>query len=276
MSDLDRYDPEPLQPRREARRRGWILWAAGGALVVGLAAAYLALRPDPGAPATQPPAAGERTAEGAAAAPATPGAAPAIPLPPLDSSDDFVRQRAAALGGAQELASWLSVDHLVRRAAAVLVGLAEGQSPREPLAVLAPAGSFAVRPREGRLFVDPSGYARYDRVAAVLAGVDPSQAAALWRLLRPLLVQAHAEIARPGETVEETLARAIERLVAAPVGAADEAEVVLGDGVGYQFADPELEALSAAEKHLLRMGPENASRIQDWLRALSAELGLAR
>jgi hypothetical protein len=41
----------------------------------------------------------------------------------------------------------------------------------------------------------------------------------------------------------------------------------------WAFADPELEALSAAEKHLLRMGPENARQVQEKLSELAELLG---
>ena len=276
MTDPDRYEPEPLQPRREDRRRSWIVWAAALALLMALAAAYLARqRPPGGAPGTTAPPEVERPAPETSAAPVA--EAPAVPLPPLDTSDAFVRERAAALAAAPEVQSWLGNDHLLRRAAAVVAAVAEGRSPREPLSVLAPAGSFQVLTRDGRLYIDPAAYARYDRIAAVVTAIDPHAAAALLRLVEPLLAQAHGEIARPGETLDPALARATDRLVSTPISApAEEIEVVPGDGVGYQFADPALEALSPAEKHLLRMGPENARRIQDWLRALRSELGLAR
>ncbi|MCL4837280.1 MAG: DUF3014 domain-containing protein, partial [Thermoanaerobaculia bacterium] len=40
------------------------------------------------------------------------------------------------------------------------------------------------------------------------------------------------------------------------------------------FADPELEALPPAAKHLLRLGPDNARRVQEKLRALAAAVPL--
>jgi hypothetical protein len=33
----------------------------------------------------------------------------------------------------------------------------------------------------------------------------------------------------------------------------------------YEYADPDLEALSSGQKLLLRMGPENAARVQQTL-----------
>jgi hypothetical protein len=42
--------------------------------------------------------------------------------------------------------------------------------------------------------------------------------------------------------------------------------------VYYKFADPNLEALSAGQKLLIRMGPENAGAIKSKLREIQAEL----
>ena len=42
----------------------------------------------------------------------------------------------------------------------------------------------------------------------------------------------------------------------------------------YHYADPRLEALQPAQKQLLRMGPENAERVQDQLRRLATALDL--
>jgi hypothetical protein len=42
--------------------------------------------------------------------------------------------------------------------------------------------------------------------------------------------------------------------------------------VVYEYADPKLEALSPAQKALLRMGPRNVPRVQAKLRELAAAL----
>ncbi|HLM44689.1 MAG TPA: DUF3014 domain-containing protein, partial [Myxococcaceae bacterium] len=46
-------------------------------------------------------------------------------------------------------------------------------------------------------------------------------------------------------------------------------------GALYAYADPRLEALGAAEKHLLRMGPENMRKVQTKLTELAGALGLS-
>jgi hypothetical protein len=42
--------------------------------------------------------------------------------------------------------------------------------------------------------------------------------------------------------------------------------------VRYEFADPELSALSSGQKALVRMGPENARRVKAKLRELRAAI----
>ena len=45
------------------------------------------------------------------------------------------------------------------------------------------------------------------------------------------------------------------------------------DVLTYVMVNPELENLSAAQKHLLRMGPDNIQTIQSKLREISLYLG---
>ncbi len=49
---------------------------------------------------------------------------------------------------------------------------------------------------------------------------------------------------------------------------------VVPKGIGYAFADSRLENLTAAQKQLLRMGPENARTIQRSLREIALALGI--
>jgi len=46
--------------------------------------------------------------------------------------------------------------------------------------------------------------------------------------------------------------------------------------VSYVYVDPDLEKMSDAQKHLLRMGPENIQIIQDKLRDFAAGLAQTR
>lgn len=43
----------------------------------------------------------------------------------------------------------------------------------------------------------------------------------------------------------------------------------------YEYPDEEIEGLSPAQRHLLRMGPRNVQRIQEKLREIQRALGAA-
>ena len=123
------------------------------------------------------------------------------------------------------------------------------------------------------MVADPRSHARYDIAAEVFASLDVSAVTRAYRLLQPLLEEAYADLGLPEASFEETLGRAIAEILAAPrVEGAAELQPVAGF---YEYADQELEGLSPAQRHLLRMGPRNALRIQEKLREIQRGLGLA-
>ena len=73
-------------------------------------------------------------------------------------------------------------------------------------------------------------------------------------------------------TRREALLEAIDTLLRTPVV---EGQIELVPKVSsYEFADPKLEQLSDAEKHFLRLGPDNLRKIQAKARAIALEIGL--
>ena len=198
---------------------------------------------------------------------------PAEPLPPLGQSDARVRELAGVMSSLPELAKWLGAEDLVRRLTAAVGNVSEGESPRAALSFLAPEGTFQVVERDGGTFIAPESYARYDALARTVSSLDVEAAAKAYRTLVPLIDEAYGEISRPGQRFEATLAQAIRHLL--EVSVPEEAlEVVETEGVHYAYAAPELEQLSPAQKHLLRLGPDNARAIQAKLRELQGALAL--
>jgi len=266
---------------REARRRGRRRIAAALALIAG--AAFLArdlwlrpAEPAPGdasvpAPEGAGPAAGPAAEAAAEAAVAEP-LAPAEPLPALDESDAFARERAAAVSSRPELSAWLAGEGLVTRFVAAVDAVANGESPRSELPELAPRARFEAEERAGHPVLGLRSAARYDAVAAVFESLDAPTCARVQRALAPLFAQAYAQIGRRHDDFDAALARAFRELLRAPVRNGDP-ELVAGIR-SLHFADPALEDLSPAQKQLLRMGPRNARRVQSKLRELATALGL--
>lgn len=197
---------------------------------------------------------------------------PEIEVPPLDASDEVVRSLAETLSSHPRLAAWVAPENLVRRFVAAVVDVANDESPRPHLAHLEPAGDFRVSEHEGDLYIDDASYRRYDRLVEVFTSLDTAAGVRLYRSLEPLFDQAYRELGYPSGDFDQPLKRAIDRVLAVQVPG-DEVEVERRVA-NYRFADPELEALSPVEKHLLRMGSENARALQRKLRVVRTALSL--
>jgi hypothetical protein len=99
----------------------------------------------------------------------------------------------------------------------------------------------------------------------------PDETLIFWyRKLRPTLETAFRELGYPEITFSQRLKQAIEQLAQVP---ATREDVALEKRIlSYAFSDINLEDLNPAQKHLLRLGPQNVARIQKKLRALTSGL----
>jgi hypothetical protein len=219
-------------------------------------------------------AAGNPGGSGAGATPRTAVPEGFGPVPQLDASDDFVRALIRQLSQKPEWAAWLASGDLIRAFVASVDKIAVGSSPAKELKPAAPQGKFQTLGAGRTLRVDPASYDRYNALANVVDAIDPEGAARAYRRLRPLMQQAFDELGYVNLSFDDRLARALGRLVDVPV---QEGDVLLrATSVTFQYADPELEALSPAQKHMLRMGPHNMRLVQTKLRAFARAAGLTQ
>jgi hypothetical protein len=124
--------------------------------------------------------------------------------------------------------------------------------------------------KNGKIIPDPNGYIRYQPITMVLVSLDSEKIVKIYRQLAPVIQEAYQELGCPGTKFQQTLEAAIDILLKTPI---PEGEILLEEKVTtYAFADPNLEALSDVQKHLLRMGPENVKKIQAKLREIKEAL----
>jgi hypothetical protein len=274
--DLPEADGEaPAPPPRPGLPRG--LLAAAVALTVGvLALAWLVRRGSralpPASPAASAPATGAATPSASPGATAAPGVEP-LKLPPLGESDALVRELLARLSSHAEWARVLAAEDLVRRFAAVVTNVTAGENPRAHLRFLEPRERLGVVPRGPGLVVDPDSHRRFDALVEAFASLDAAACARTYRQLAPLFESAYRELGHPEGGFERSVRAAVHALLATPIRDEELAvrpvrRVVLV----YEYVDPRLEALAPSQKQLLRLGPRNARRVQDQLRALLAAL----
>lgn len=266
---LDRAPLAPVQETPARRSAMPVVLVTIVGLALGAAAAWWwSSRPPDAepAPASTSPAAATDMALPAEEAPA--------PLPPLSEMDPLLRKLIGALSSHPELARWLATDDLVRQMARGIDRVSRGQTPINELSIYRPSGEFRVTGRRGELTIDPASYRRYDRFAEMVASVDAQGVADVYRTIYPRLDEAYRALGRAESGVDRAVNVVLQELIETPVPDGP-IRVVPGPGATYAYADPQLERLSPVQKQLLRMGPENARRIQAKLREIQQAIEAA-
>lgn len=190
----------------------------------------------------------------------------------LDESDDTIRNMAEELSSHPETASWLMSKDLIRKFVGAVDNIANGLSPRSQIDFFTLEENFKIIEKDGLYYANPQGYMRYNLVGDVFSSLDSEGWVQLYEQSALLIQEAYTDLGYPEEDFNKTLTAAIVELLKAPVVEGDillEAKVV-----SYTIADPELENLSEAQKHLIRMGPENVQEIQAKLREIGLALGI--
>jgi len=188
-------------------------------------------------------------------------------------AETLAREALRALTTSDGLGNWLAGEELVRRFVTAIDNIAAGRSPRLQIPSVALAGSFRVGPSGVVLSIAPESFHRYDPIASMFCSFPTAPTVSLYKRLTPVLQRAYEHIGHPDESFEDALIQAGMVLMAAPVP--KEPICVVKDTYNYTYVDPALEALNEAQKHLLRMGPENVGRVQTKVREVLLALGVS-
>lgn len=193
------------------------------------------------------------------------------PLPPLDDSDEYFRMELIDLFG-QGSEAFLVRSGLVERLVATIDNLPR-QRVSERIRPLNQLDEPFVAQNGGdstRYALDPATYRRYDDMIATFMVADLQQTVDLYRRYYPLLQKAYEGLGYPDSYFNDRLVEVIDHLLDAP-----EVEgpiELVRPHVLYEFADPELEALSGGQKLLLRLGPDNRRQVEARLRDFRARI----
>jgi putative lipoic acid-binding regulatory protein len=200
-----------------------------------------------------------------------------LPLPPLSESDDYAQQNLSGMVGEAAAMQYFVEEALVSRVVATVDAMGSRQVPDNIQAVRGPVGSYAatedknpptvIRNEVGdpvpQYLSDPSNQGRYITYVEMLEALDAEQFAALYQRNYPLFQQAWRELGYTDVEFGDRLVEVIDELLATPE-ISEPYRLVKPEAV-YLFADEELEALSAGQKILLRMGSENSTRVKSKL-----------
>lgn len=210
-------------------------------------------------------------------------AAPA--LPELGKADAYVMQALGHLLNQADLRAFILGDDFVRHVVATVDNLPRSQASWTVWPVNRTAGRFSALEVEtaGNQYeiISTDNPARYAPFVKFVESVDAGRATALYVQLYPLFQQAYEELGYPGRYFNDRLIEVIDHLLATPA-VAEPIRVKLVDVKGsvkslqpwtrYEYADPALEKLSAGQKILLRVGPDNQQRLKAKLQELKAKI----
>ena len=229
--------------------------------------------------ATQPPPLPPPRVEAPATAtsPAEPAVRHPVPeelaraeLPPLDGSDDLMRQALAGFWDEAVLERLFNMNGFVRRVVATIDNLPRRDASLRLSPVKPAPGAFRVTGTGENLAISPANAARYIDLVRFASGTDSNRLVSAYVRHYPLFQQAYVELGYPSGYFNDRLVEVIDHLLAAPA-LPPEAKLVQPK-VFYRFADPDLESLSPGHKMMLRIGNDNAAALKVKLRELRGAL----
>jgi hypothetical protein len=194
----------------------------------------------------------------------------APPLPALDDSDAEVLGALTDALGRGAVDGFLIPDQVVRKGVVTMDNLPGEIVATRIRAIRPTGGGFQVSVNDGRFTLSPDNYARYEAFVRMVKSIDVDQATAVYARYYPLLQEAYEELGYPSRQFNDRVIQVIDDLLGAPEPRPP-IDLVRPRAL-YQFADPDLEALSAGQKVLVRMGPDNARVIKVKLREIRQAL----
>jgi len=189
-------------------------------------------------------------------------------LPSLNDSDGPVHSALSSLIGEAAAAHLIKPDMIVRHMVVTIDNLSRKRSALELRPVRSVPGQFMVKGDDQHAVLDPANYQRYTPYVTALQMVDAKQLAQIYFHFYPLFQQAYQNLGYPNGYFNDRLVETIDNLLETPDVSGDIA--LQRPNVMYQFADPMLENLSAGQKTLVRMGPQNEAIIKAKLKELRA------
>ena len=188
-------------------------------------------------------------------------------LPGPGEGDGYVRQALLDLVGRKNALTFLSnVDGVVLALVTTLDNLGNERAQSHLWPVKTTPGGFVADAAGDGTVIGAQNAARYAPFVRFIESVDTRKAVKVYFRLYPLLQQAYEELGYPGKYFNDRVVEVIDQLLATPtVTTPLRVKRVQVEGSNrplYQFEDPSLEARSAGQKIMLRVGRDNADKLK--------------
>ncbi|THU00657.1 DUF3014 domain-containing protein [Lampropedia puyangensis] len=199
------------------------------------------------------------------------------PLPSLESSDKSIGNALSAWGATQQARALIRNEQFIRRFVTTIDNLTTPRAPSALWPIYPTEPKFTVEDQNGGVEtqIAQANSARYTLAVQFVQNLNVTQAARDYRHFYPLFQQAYEDLGYPNRYFNDRLIAVIDHLLQAPEPIAPRVHLMKVRGqiaseqpwVRYEFEDLQLEALSAGQKILVRMGPDHARAVKAKLRA---------
>ena len=192
--------------------------------------------------------------------------APEKPLPKLAESDSEMASALAGVVGKGPIDQMLVPEMVIRHIVVTIDNLPRNKVAEQMRPLRSVSGETVVVTSGDTTTLGAENSARYAAVMKLIQSTDTKQLGALYIRYYPLFQQAYEDLGYPGQYFNDRLVEVIDHLLQTPDL---HQPIQLKQGkVFYEYADPALEARSAGQKLLMRMGPQNEGVIKAKLKEL--------
>ncbi len=196
--------------------------------------------------------------------------APPPALPTLEEADDAMRYLVVLLGKRESLAKLFIFDHFIQRFVVTVDNLPNKDLPRKQLPLKGAEGRFMIQKTVAGDIIAPTNAKRYTPFVELAEALDSRRLVDFYVRLYPLFQEAYDNLGKPKAYFNDRLIEVIDHLLETPEPPTP--PLLERPSVLYKYADADLEARSAGQKILLRIGSDNTARLKAKLRELRAEL----
>ena len=191
------------------------------------------------------------------------------PLPLLNESDPEITRALTDVVGNETLTEYLVNDQIISRVVATIDSLTSRQVPAQ-INPVKPAGAGFIVDTEGESVVlSPRNFARYNGYVALVEAADAAVMMQIYQRYTALFQEAFEQNGGEG-LFDDRLQEVIDTLLETPDVPGP--VYLTKPEAFYLFEDPELEAMTAGQKILIRMGSANAEIVKQKLGEIKSQL----
>lgn len=192
------------------------------------------------------------------------------PLPKLDESDTLAIDKAKELSWLPTATKYINNKDLIRNFVTFVDNASRGDLAAKFSPVLSPSAKFSINEIEQEMYIDPKSYERYTPYVDTINSLNVDMAMNALVFMTPLIDEAYMELGYDEGAFVGALNQALAEMLQAPV-IRNPIKVVAPSAM-YKYADPQLEGLSDIQKLMLRMGPDNITKLRPKLQQIQGAL----